>query len=325
MKFPHRFRRIFRNPLWIGDIEPRLFDQLTAAQERTMLRDVRRLFSRQGMTALIDGTSVVLTPASGEELRLDLDILANAIALDGENPDIYNHVDRFVRAVLFVDDIEHMDTQGTYESLRLILVAQPADEDTEVGRMLAKSTLRPFGKDMATCLAYAGHDVISPAPVDRLERIDDLSTIEHAALVNLREHLLLSDIRITFHGADGGDEPPGCWVLSSDDACLSGTPLVMEDFLATRMPQINPDEGVLFAVPRPGYLLLNEVGHGPELISTLHVLAAGAAGLADSDEEFAISPRIHLWKDGMVETISELSEDGYVIEPNGYLMTRLSE
>lgn len=351
MKFPFPRRRS-RQAKTGADRSDEHLPGLDRRRADELRRELREGFAGHGYRAEIFGATLVLRredPAAAEpedtgvdvspeenSIVLSLGELARGIAADSDPRAVAAWTDSFIRATLAVDTAAHLGTSGIYRALRLVLMpAQPGGpgdhegaaypEQEEEIRVIRDATVAHFTTDLVTCLVLDAGVAVTPTRVAELEEVDDLDTLVRAARRNLSEELKHLDVDVVYQSLDEEEGGGGVWVVRGNSFYLSSAPLLLPEFLAEHLPELDPEDGVLFAVPLPNFLLLREVTEGEDLAEGLHLMASGALSLsASSDVEVAVSPRVHLWWEGMVETVSEpAGEDGFLIQPNSYLMRRL--
>lgn len=308
------------------------FPELSANRADQMRQKLHEEFDARDYDFSLDGDSLHFSRRGSDDvMSLSVEDLVAAIARD-EDPDSVSAWTRnFVKAATAVDFADNPNTQNTYRAVRMLLL-RPDDANPGVDR----AKVRDVAPDLASCLVFDTGEAVTPAEVATVTKLDDLATIERAALGNLRRELAEADLEINYQTAgpgEGSEEDedhqlsvePGCWVVTAAGPYLSGAPLVLEDFLATRMPDLPTDAGILFGVPLPNFMLLREVTSGEDLAGAMHMIATGSLSLVQhTGGPGSISPRVYLWYGGLIEAVSSVAEDGsYLIEPNSYLMGRL--
>lgn len=145
---------------------------------------------------------------------------------------------------------------------------------------------------------------------------------------NLWQELIDSDLHVN-EISPGPKEK--VWAFEGTSPYIGSAPIFLEELIEKFLPQIDMDSGVLFTMPSTGQMLVRDVTAGMELFHTIGLLATASA-----DEYFKspdkISPRLHLWHEGQIETISDIKmpEPGeqqteIQIKPTAYLMTQMNE
>lgn len=317
---------------------------LSVARAEAVRQELAHEFEARGFEVRFDRADVILTKPgkpAGPELILDLTPLAEGLRADSSPQAVASWAAQFVNAAFAVNTVPDLSTAEIYQMLRLVLLpALPADgrppladheyipdeDDAADARLIRQASYQHFSDDLLACFVYDTGVAITPADTEHLAEIDDIHTLARIGRKHLAAELSAADVTANYHQAMHGLQGGGCWVLTSDSPYLSAAPLVMEEFLLHHLPELNTDDGVLFAVPQPDFLLVAEVATGPELGQDLHVLAAAAVGLASTDStDITLSPRLHLWHGGHVETVSEIIEEeaSFVITPGDYLTERL--
>lgn len=295
------------------------FPELSSVRADQMRHQLRADFAARDYDCTIDGYEVRLSRRGSAEITsLNVADLVEAIARDDDPDSVTAWTRNFVKAAMAVDFADNPDTQDTYRAVRMLLL-RSNDEQPGVGR----ATVREVTEDLSACLVFDTGEAVTPANVATVTKLDDLATIERAALGNLRRELNAAELDMSYHSDD--EAQAGCWVISARGPYLAGAPLILADFLADRMPELSVEDGVLFGIPLPNILLMREVTHGEDLAGALHMIATGTLGLAEhADMVGTISPRVYLWYGGLLEPVSSVTDDGgYLIEPNSYLMGRL--
>lgn len=306
------------------------FPELSTLRADQMRQQLRHGFDARDYDFDLDGYELHLYRRGTDDVTsLSVEDLVHAIARDDDAESVTAWTHNFVKAVTAVDFADNPDTEEMYQAVRLLLlrIDDPDGPDGPEGPSVAqpgveKSMVRRVTDDLAACLVFDTGEAVTPADIETVTQLDDLATIERAALGNLRRELKATPMEMTFQSVE---EHAGCWVLTGKGPYLAGAPLLLEDFLADRMPQVPTDAGVLFALPLPNFLLLREVTEGEDLAGALHMIATGALGLVEhANPAGSISPRVYLWYGGIIVPVSSVTEEGtYLIEPNSYLMGRL--
>lgn len=306
------------------------FPSLSRARADELRRVLREGFAARGFDIDFDGDILHLTRRDdGTDLTLSTTDLIQALAED-ESPDaVPTWATAFIKAVAAVDTTTHLDTSDTYRAVRLLLLGDgtgtgiDAAERKEILRGIERSRLRRVADGLNLCLMLDVEEAVTPANVERVVGLDDLETIERAALNNARTELSQLDVDVDYQTDD--DNTTGCWLLRAPGPYLASAPLLMDEFITRYVPGIDTDEGVLFTLPFPNVLFVREVATGEELAQALHILAAGTMVISDlARPRDLISPRVYLWHAGLIEAVSTVADDGgYVIEPNSYLLDRL--
>lgn len=336
MKFPFSRPRS-RRPGIGGKRTDAQFPGLDRRRADELRRELQEGFVGHGFDVELSGMTLVLSRETPEDkIVLPLDDLVRGIAADDAPHAVAAWTDSFIKATLAVDIAANLDTSGVYRSLRLVLMpAQPGGpgdhegaaypEQEEEIRVIEDASIGHFTADLLTCLVLDMGAAATPARMEELAQIDDVDTLVRAARRNLRDELRSLEVEVAYQNIDDEVEGAGVWVIRGNSFYLSAAPLLLEDFVHRHVPQVNAEAGLLFAVPLPNFLLVREVTEGEDLAHGLHMMASGAVSLAaGAGADAAVSPRVHLWREGHVETISEITDgDGFLIQPNSYLMRRL--
>lgn len=289
-----------------------LFPGLDNARAEELRREITDGFAARGFDSTLTADSVDLVRReTGEQLSLDITELVTAISRDDSPHAVAAWTQNYIKAAVAIQSAENPGTEKMYEAVRLVLAA---DDDS--------SALYEVADGLMACLVFDSGEAILPVAVESAARIDDLATIERAARGNLAAELRALRVESGYQSVDGSEA--GCWVLRTDGPYLSAAPLLMEDFLHRHLPQLPREHGVLFSAPLPNFLLLGEVTTGQRLSDTLHMLAAGSLGFVEhSGAPEALSPRVYHWYEGHIEAVSSVTEEGFLIEPNRFLLDRL--
>ena len=242
-------------------------------------------------------------------------------------------------------DPRNLDDVEFYRNMRVRLQtteqAQVTDTEDSFG---PDSVVRPFSDDAVIRLVL---DLPSAQSVTRSrkqssggghtsfplseEHLDDRGPVEDLYRMgyrNLWQDLVDSDLRVT-------EMNPGpkelVWVFEGSSPYIGSAPIFLEELVQKYIPSVDINRGLLFTMPSSGQMLVREVTTGKELFHTIGLLATASA-----DEYFKspdkLSPRLHLWHDGQIETISDLKlpdpgekQTEIQIKPTAYLISQLNE
>ncbi|MDR7328936.1 hypothetical protein [Corynebacterium guangdongense] len=319
---------------------------LSFARADEVRRKLTADFTALGYDVSFEPSAVVLR-RDGDATVLDLDPLIDGLRGDSSPQAVATWTESFVTVATAVADVRNLSTAEIYRNLRTVLMPRlPADgrphfadheyvvdpTDVEDARIIGEAAVAAVGADLLECFAFEVGEAVVPVNAASLADADadDAATLRRAGRANLQRALEATEIDVDYHSVVGEDFTAGAWALTSPSFYLSSAPLVFEKFLDQRLPQVDPSEGVLFAVPTPTMLLVRDVSEGEDLAHGLHVMAAGAAAIAlgvDSGRrqpEAMVSPRVHLWRDGHVITVSDIDDEGnYLVTPDDYLIGRM--
>ena len=325
-------------------------DEQMAGLSTSRANEVRRRltagFGALGYDVSFEPSTVVLR-RDGEEkaMVLDLDPLIDGLREDSSPQAVSTWTESFVTAAAAIADSSQLSTAEIYRSIRTVImpalgedgrppfadheyVVDPAD--VEDARIIRESSFASLGNDLLVCFALDVGEAVVPVRAVSLAETDDVETLRRAGQANLLRELESAEVDVDFHSVAGEDFAAGAWAMTSPSFYLTSAPLVLDTFLAQHLPQVKASEGVLFAVPTPSMLLVREVTEGEDLAHGLHVMAAGAAALAiglaagEPMNDAMVSPRVHVWRDGHVVTVSDIDEEGnYLVTPDDYLLERL--
>lgn len=163
------------------------------------------------------------------------------------------------------------------------------------------------------------------------EHFDDRGPVEDLYRMgyrNLWQDLIDSDLHVN-ELSPGPKEK--VWVFEGSSPYVGSAPIFLEELVQRYIPEMDMSTGLLFTMPSSAQMLVRNVTTGMELFHTIGLLATASA-----DEYFKspdkLSPRLHLWHDGQIETISDikLPEKGerqteIQIKPTAYLIAQMNE
>lgn len=275
---------------------------------------LQKQFTAHGYKVRLVGDELYVYHGEGEPLIVRTTELVEMVAKDMGPGDVEKWVTALIQAIDAAEATADLDTSSTYRALRLVL--QGADD-------ISFDSVDTAPEGLEECFLLDTGEAVTPGKLDELLAYDDLETLRRAALTNLRQEIAHLDAETEFRLDD--DNQAGAWLIRSRSPYIAGAPLVMEDFLKRFFPDINPADGVLFALPVTNLMLLREVGYGEELARAMQILAAvNYVVTSHLRASMIISPRIYLWRDGIIEAISDAGgEDGFIIEPTPYLLDRI--
>lgn len=302
------------------------FPGLSRGRANELRRALRSGFTERGYDVAVSGDTVSITRQDHDaDYTLDLGDLIHAVSRDDHADAVNRWTEAFIKAVVAVDTSAHFDTSNIYRGARVILLGDSADPHAPAGGRTGpgQAVLRPAATGLNVTLMLDTDEAVAPANVDQIARHDDLATIERAALNNLRVELDNLEVETAFQSDD--DNVTGCWVLQAPGPYLAGAPLLMDEFIPRHLPDLDTDDGILFALPLPSVMFVREVGTGEDLAMAMQIIAEAVSLFSElAHTRDVLSPRVYLWHGGLIESVSSIAKDGgYVIEPNSYLLGRL--
>lgn len=314
MNFPHRSFDPWRRP-------DRQFPQLSRHRAEQLRRELLDTVDARGGRLEVEGTRARIVREDAPPVTADLGPLIDALAGDDSPHAVPARVEGFVRAVLSERDPARMSTADVYAALRLRLL--PVRGLTGNQRDVVNRTkITDFTVDTAACAVLDnGHDA-QPVGLDRLADHDDVATLSAAGLRNLGRELAGAQVRVDLH--DLGHRRPGecLWTLSSVNPYLGSAPLLLDELLPRWLPEQPLDDGVLFAMPSADLLLIRPLTRGADLVAGVE-LAARSAHEGWMIGEQPLSPLLHVWRNGTVETVTRLGNDHRLrITPPVWLLQR---
>ena len=317
---------------------------LSFARADEVRRKLTADFTALGYDVSFEPSAVVLR-RDGDATVLDLDPLIDGLRGDSSPQAVATWTESFVTVATAIADVRNLSTAEIYRNLRTVLMPRLPEDgrphfadheyvidptDVEDARIIGEAAVASVGADLLECFAFDMGETVVPVNAASLADADDSATLRRAGRANLQRELEATEIDVDYHSVIGEDFTAGAWALTSPSFYLSSAPLVFEKFLDQRLPQVDPSEGVLFAVPTPTMLLVRDVSEGEDLAHGLHIMAAGAAAIAlgldggRKQVEAMVSPRVHLWRDGHVSTVSDIDDEGnYLVTPDDYLISRM--
>ncbi|AGF72010.1 hypothetical protein [Corynebacterium halotolerans] len=299
----------------------RRFPPLSARRADQLRRELADTVTARGGRLEIAGTTARILRADAGPVTVDLAPLITALAADDSPHAVPARVESLVKAVMTRSDPARMDTGDVYACLRVRLLPTLG---LDAGRreLLTRTRIFDFTADTAACLALAAGRGSRPVGPAELAGHDDVDTLAVVGTRNLRAELARAQVRVDLH--DLGHRRPGeyLWTVASPNPWLGSAPLVLGECLARWLPEAADAEGVLFAMPTATLLLLRPVTAGEDLVAGVE-LAALSAHEGWLTGQLPLSPLLHLWRDGAVETVSGLGEDERIrITPGQWLMRR---
>lgn len=156
-------------------------------------------------------------------------------------------------------------------------------------------------------------------------RVEDLFRMGYR---NLWQDLIDSDLHVKELSPSEGEM---VWAFQGSSPYVGSAPIFLEELVQRFLPEVDISVGLLFTMPSNSQMLVRDVTSGKELFQTIGLLATASA-----DEFFKtrskLSPRLHLWHEGQIETISDIklpppgeTQTEIQIKPTAYLMSQMNE
>lgn len=296
------------------------FPGLTRGKAGELRTELRRALAEKGATVRFDGRHAIIQHPRRGRVTINLANLIGDVAAS-EHPRAARTMARaFVTAVLGDEHAEDLGVAELYAGLRLRL-APTRNLVPEEADIVASATLHGFTADTAVTLVLDTERSIQTMPLARLREVDSLDTLVRAARNNLREELLGARVHTQTH--PGSEDRPGARFRSFESGSyyVASAPILLEEILRAWAPDLDPSRGVLFAMPSRHTLLLREISTGEDLLQGLGRMAPVAAQLAAAGAH-AVSPLLHMWREGEVTTLSSFDPQAgeLKITPTPYLM-----
>ncbi|QNH95445.1 hypothetical protein [Corynebacterium anserum] len=163
------------------------------------------------------------------------------------------------------------------------------------------------------------------------EHFDDRGPVEDLYRMgyrNLWQDLIDSDLHVTELSPSPQEK---VWVFEGSSPYVGSSPIFLEELVQRYIPEMDMSTGLLFTMPSSAQMLVRNVTTGMELFHTIGLLATASA-----DEYFKsadkLNPRLHLWHDGQIETISDIKlpkkgelQTEIQIKPTAYLIAQMNQ
>lgn len=178
-----------------------------------------------------------------------------------------------------------------------------------------------FSFDLARYLVVgnAGSYLRLPAHVVR-DIDDDIPTILGIARRNLFQALDNAEVDVQRRRSGPGGE--FAYVLRCSSPHWSSAPIFLDWCVQRFIPGEDFSAGILFAVPQPDMALFRPVTYGDDLAEGMATMAGAALTLFASDKR-GISPRLHVSVEEEIHTISDVTDNSYLLYPTDYLASRI--
>lgn len=301
------------------------FPDMSVTEAEQLRSELRTRVVESGGSLRLDGLHGIIDHPRHGRVTLNLAHLVRDVARS-QHPKAAKNLSRsFLDAMLDGNRVAGLDTAELYAGLRM-RIAPIRGLVTEEADIIHSATLHRFTDDTAVTLVLDTATSIQTMPLERLRRIDDLDTLIRAARTNL--HRELYDAHIITHQHPGSEAHPGARFRSfeSENYYLASAPIFLEEMLERWVPDMDLSRGVLFAMPTRHILLVRDVTTGEDLLEGLGRMAPVAAHIA-ADGAHSVSPLLHLFHDGQVETLSAFDEEARELKilPTPYLLELISE
>lgn len=213
------------------------------------------------------------------------------------------------------------------------------------------SPMRPWSEDTVLRLCSDSEfavRILSPGAIAEYGPVEDLFRMGYR---NLWQELIDSDLsakEITFpqdsaptmYVQEGEAvrtrEVPGAtgtfWGLEGSSFYAGSAPVFLEELVERYIPGFDHSQGIIFATPHRNLTLVGEVTSGADLLNTIGQMISVTVDQF-STQPGRISPRLHLWRDGQIETFTDIvnaDESGghgatIQVKPQPYLISLIGE
>lgn len=212
------------------------------------------------------------------------------------------------------------------------------------------SPLKPFTNDAVVWLSLAADGEFTPLTPDDLADRGPVKDLFRMGYRNLWQDLvdMGDDLQITNYSPPQnaapqvrtvGSMPDGtpidpssarCWFFESDSDLVGSIPIFLEDVMDEYLPHVDRNNGLIFAMPMPNIFIVREVTSGADLMNTVGLMVTLAVeGFNQAID--GISPRLHLWHNGQIDTFTDIKwgegtrQLEIQVAPTPYLMERIGE
>lgn len=344
------------------------FTALTFDQGMMFEQAVIHEFHQHGYQADVTGKDVLITSPSGKKQHANLNNIYREVAhLENFDEDMSPLVRNYVDNILSVRLAEDYEDADFYRGMRVRLqpIAQlEADHwatqqlglnseenlglDSEKIQSLfyPDSPIQPFSEDTIARLTFDTEHAMQSLIPDQLEGRGPVEDLYRMGYRNLWQDLVDSDLEIveftpsaeqSFRSTHVEALPPelrdnkageSCWLIESSSFYGGSIPLFLDEIMDRYLPQVDRSSGVIFAMPHRHLTVIKNVTNGAELLNSIGLMASITA------EEFShrpggLSPRLHLWHEGQVQTFTDIKGEKRQAEihlkPTPYLMTKINE
>ena len=282
------------------------FPHLNRRDADQLRQEVRDALRDHGAAVRFDGDQAVIRHPRRGTMTVSLAGLSRDVAYS-QHPKAARHLSSAYVNYVFADpDVAELTDAELYAGLRLRLV--PAEgAGGGVQQVTDAAALGPFTHDTVATLVVDAPHAVQTVPLERLRALDDLESLERAATANTRDELSRAPVDVRLHS--GAEQHPGArfWSVEADDAPVSSAALLLSDALAWWLPKLDVSEGLLVAVPTRHSLLVRPITSGEDLIEGMTSIAASALEKA-LDSRHPLSPLLHVFHEGEIETISAWEE-----------------
>lgn len=282
------------------------FPHLNRRDADRLRREVRDALHRHGAAVRFDGDQAVIRHPRRGTMTVSLAELSREVAYS-QHPKAARHLSNVYVNDVFADpDVAELTDAELYAGLRLRLV--PAEgAGGAVQRVTDAAALGPFTRDTVATLVVDAPHAVQTVPLERLLKLDDLESLRRAAAANTRDELSRAPVDVRLNS--GAEQHPGArfWSVDARDAPVSSAALLLPDALSWWLPTLDVSQGLLLAVPTRHSLLIRPITSGEDLVEGMTSIAAAALEKS-LDSRHPVSPLLHVFQDGEVETISEWEE-----------------
>lgn len=209
---------------------------------------------------------------------------------------------------------------------------RPTADDVSV-LFTDSSPVRPFAEDTVVRLCFDSEKAVQLINADGLTDRGPVEDLFRIGYRNLWQELVDSTLSITEldHMASIAILPEGlpatdeekrraqeaasCWVISTDSYYGGSLPIVLDDILEAKFPNLDRSEGVLFSTPHRHTTIVRAVTPGLELFSSISLMIGVTTNQFLSNPG-AISPNVSLSHAGEIEVISRIVSSATDEEPD---------
>lgn len=282
---------------------------LPAGEAKALEAELFTTFSAAGISIRATGQKIHLRWREGHETSREISPLLEKIAAGEPRA---ASVDEFVAKII------RSETDTVARGLSLAELYRGAFLHLDAKR---GGEWGSYSFDLARYLVVGSTGSYLRLPAFKVREIDDdIQTILGIARRNLFEALDTAEVDVQRRRSGPGGEY--AYVLRSSNPHWSSAPLFVDWCVQRFIPGEDFSAGILFAVPQPDMLLFRPVTYGNDLADGMATMAGAALTLFSTDAR-GISPRLHVAVDGSVHTISDVTENSYMLYPTDYLLARI--
>lgn len=222
--------------------------------------------------------------------------------------------------------------------------------DSEVVQPLftKDSPVQPWSEDTIVRLCFDSEESVENLNPSSLEDRGPVEDLYRMGYRNLWQELIDSDlsaVRFTpseeqrFGASQASTLPPSmqdanaeesCWLLETSSFFGGSIPLFLDEIMERYAPEVDRSKGLIFAMPHRHLTLVREVTNGASLMNSIGLMVSITAEQYTS-QPGSISPRLHLWHEGQVETFTDIiwgddeRQAEIQVKPSPYLMAKINE